>query len=116
MIYIAGPYSNADHIVMADRAHQHAIFAIYCAINGHVVYSPIAAWDKWSSGYGLPRTPEFWRRLSLGMLRVACELWVLKLPGWEASKGLQDEIRCAGNLGIKIRYFDPENYREAISP
>ena len=116
MIYLAGPYSHDDHLVMEDRAHQHGVFAVHCAKIGHVVYSPIAAWHKWSSGHGLPMTPEFWRRMSLGILRVCCELWVLMLDGWEASKGLQDEIRCARSLGIKIRFFHPQNYRDVIRP
>lgn len=115
MIYLAGPYSHHDHIVVEDRAHQHAIFAVHCAKQDHVVYSPIAAWHKWSFGHGLSMTPEFWRRMSLGMLRFACEMWVLKLDGWKSPKSfLQEEIRCAKNFGIKIRYFRPESYREVI--
>ncbi len=114
MIYLAGPFTHDDHIVMAERAHRHGVFAVHCATKGHVVYSPIAAWDKWSSGYGLPMDPEFWRRMSLGMLRVACELWVLRLDGHESSVGLQDEIRFAKNYGIKIRPFYLENFREKI--
>ncbi len=114
MIYLAGPYTHPDQFVVQQRGHQQAIFAIHCATKGHIVYSPVAAWHRWSSGYGLPMTPEFWQRMSLGMLRVACELWVLCLDGWESSKGLQDEIRCAKNNGIKIRYFYAENYREAV--
>jgi hypothetical protein len=42
-------------------------------------------------------------------------MWGLKLDGWKSPKSfLQEEIRCAKNLGIKIRYFSPENYREGI--
>ena len=114
MIYLAGPLAHADHLVVEDRAYRHAAFAVHCATQGHVVYSPVAAWHKWSLGYGLPMTAEFWRRMSLGMLRHACELWILRLDGWEQSEGLKDEIRLARNLGIKMRPFHPENYREAI--
>ena len=114
MIYLGGPYSHDDHMVMEDRAHQQGVFAVHCATMGHVVYCPVAAWHKWSFGYGLPMTPEFWRRMSLGILRVAVGLWVLKLDGWEASTGLKDEIRCASNLGINISYFHPATYQSAI--
>ncbi len=114
MIYLAGPFTHDDHIVMHDRAHQHACFLLHCDGLGVDAYSPITHWDPVTRGRGLLDTPEAWRRRSIAMLRLASELWVLKLPGWEQSVGTKLEIREAGRLGIKIRYFHPENFREAI--
>ena len=112
MIYLAGPYSHDDHLIVEDRAHHHSTFLLHYDAAGHDVYSPITHWHPVSRGRGLLDTPEAWRRRSLAMLRLASELWVLMLPGWEASKGTQIEIREARRLGIKTSYFDPVNYRK----
>ena len=112
MIYLAGPYSHDDHLVVLDRAHKHSVFLIECDSAGHDVYSPITHWHGVTRGRGLLDTPGAWRRRSLAMLRLASELWILMLPGWEKSKGTKIEIREAGRLGIRIRYFNPANYRE----
>ena len=108
MIYLAGPYSHPDHLVMDDRAHQHSRFLLLCDGLGVDAYSPIVHWHPVSHGRGLLDTPEAWRRRSLAMLRLASDLWVLMLPGWETSKGTQIEIREAGRIGIKRSYFDAE--------
>ncbi len=113
MIYLAGPYSHDDDFVMETRAHQHELFLLHCDGLGLDAYSPITHWRPVERGRGLLDTPEAWRRRSLAMLRLASELWVLMLPGWEISDGTQLEIREAGRLGIKIRKFYPD-YREAV--
>ena len=115
MIYIAGPYSEFnDLMLMNDRAHMHGVFAIDCAVAGHIVYSPIAAWHHLSFGRGLPMTQEFWRRMSLGILRHCEQLWILRLEGWGKSSGLRYEIPFADSCGIPTRYFDWGTYREEI--
>ncbi len=114
MIYLAGPYSHIDHQVVAWRAHQHSVFLVECDRAGRDVYSPITQWHSVTRGRGLLDTPEEWRRRSLFMLRLASELWILKLPGWEISEGTKIEIIEARRLGIIIRTFDPVNYRDSI--
>ena len=114
MIYLAGPYSHNDHLVVAWRAHQHSVFLVECDRAGNDVYSPITHWHGVTRGRGLPDTPEDWRRRSLFMLRLASELWILKLPGWETSEGTTIEIIEARRLGIIIRAFDSDNYRDSI--
>ena len=113
MVYLAGPYSHADHLIVDDRAHQHSRFLLHCDALGFSAYSPITHWHPVSRGRGLLDTPEAWRRRSLALLRLAEALFVLKLPGWEISKGTQIEIREARCLGIPIRYFDVD-FRESV--
>ena len=113
MIYLAGPYTHSDHLIMADRAHQHTRFLLHCDAAGHDAYSPITHWHPVTRGRGLKDTPDAWRRRSLALLRLASGLFVLKLPGWEISKGTQTEIREARCLGIPIRYFNVD-FREAV--
>ncbi len=113
MRYLAGPYRHKDLFVMEQRAHQHELFLLHCDGLGLDVYSPITHWRPVERGRGLLDTPEAWWRRSRAMLEKASELWVLMLPGWEKSVGTQLEIREAGRLRIKIRYFYAENYQEA---
>jgi len=114
MIYIASPYSDPDHIVMEDRAHMVSIFAVHCAKQGHVIYCPISSWHHLAVKHGMPKSFVFWQKLDIGILRHCDELWVLKLDGWEKSRGVREEITAAVNLDIKIRYFYWENYKDAI--
>ncbi len=113
MIYLAGPYSHDDHLRVEWRAFQHSRFLLHCDALGHDAYSPITHWHPVTRGRGLMDTPEAWRRRSLALLRLSSVLFVLKLPGWEISKGTQIEIREARRLGIPIRYFDVD-FRESV--
>ena len=50
---------------------------------------------------------EFWMRQDIPVLRHAEALAVLKLPGWEQSKGVQWEMRLAHELMLPIWMIEP---------
>lgn len=105
MIYIASPYSHPDAWMMEERYNAVTRFTAGLLGSGLIVFSPIAHCHELSRQYKLPSTFEFWRKYCLGMLDKADELYVLKLTGWEESRGVQEEIAYASTKGIPLTYW-----------
>ncbi len=77
---------------------------------GEVVYSPIVHFHALSVVHNLPGDFEFWKRINLSMLDKADKLYVLKIKGWEESKGLTAEIEHADANGTGVFYWDVSNW------
>lgn len=109
LIYLASPYSeNPEKNYKAVLSHVET----HLRITGIVLFSPIVY------GHGIAVSTcneqintdfESWKDFDLLMLSKSDELWVLKLDGWERSKGVKQEIEFAKNLGIKVRYIEHGN-------
>lgn len=92
MIYLASPYSHPEPLVMKTRfllAEQTT--ALYTKKGAHV-YSPIVHYHEMAAKYKFPTDFEFWKKINMDMLRRAEEMWVLDIPGWMESVGVQAEI------------------------
>jgi len=74
---------------------------------GHVVFSPIAHGHS-IAAFGLPTDWRFWEPLDREQVIRCDEVVVLTLDGWEASEGVQAEIRIAAELDKPVRYLDPD--------
>jgi hypothetical protein len=110
VIYLAAPYSTGlspevpASEAMAARAARINRAAARLMLAGAPVYSPI------SHGVSIePHLPEqaaadhdLWMGHCYQMLRHARELWVLQLPGWRKSRGVQLEIAQARTLMIPV--------------
>ena len=107
MIYLASPYSHLDPTVREQRyrAARRATAALLLA--GQPVISPIAHSHSLVE-HGLPADWTFWQRYDRELLARCDEVVVLALDGWEASVGVQEEIRIARELGKPVRYLAPE--------
>lgn len=111
-IYVASPYSDPDPAVRRER------YEIICNFvqararrENHVtLYSPIVHWHPISETYGLPGHFEFWKRINFAMILASSAVWVVRLPGWEGSLGVQSEINFAkeSNKHVTFIDFDPE--------
>lgn len=110
MIYIASPYSDPDPKVRARRFDAAVRHAGAVMRGGAVAFSPIVHGHPISERVGLPRTWEFWEKQCVEMLRYADSLHVLKIPGWDKSKGVRAEITLAKALNIPIYAVDFLNY------
>ena len=103
--YLVSPYSHPDPAVRESR-HTCACLAcvsIYFRF-GEVVYSPVTHWHMIAKEFHLDPTFSLWRRNSIEMLKHACIVRVLTLPGWQESVGVRDEIAEADQQGIPVRY------------
>ena len=100
-IYVASPYSGNE------LANYEATvkFVADSMQEGYIIFSPIVHCHQIAVDYNLPGDFKFWQRYSYEMLAAAGRLWVLQLPGWEESKGVQAEILYANRAHIPIDYI-----------
>lgn len=108
-IYLAAPYyDNFPEI----RQHRYDLITKITAKlmkSGYIIFSPITHSHYLAEYYDCPNEPMFWSRWYLSFLKHwATNLWVVKLYGWECSKGVLKEIRYAKKYGLHIRYFEVE--------
>lgn len=76
---------------------------------GRLAFSPIVYGHILATSCGGPTDWEAWAALDLEMLSRCDMLYVLMIPGWAASRGVQAEIREAERLGIPVRYINKED-------
>jgi hypothetical protein len=106
MIYVASPYSDPDPAVREARYEAACRATADLIRRGTPVFSPIV-YGHPLCRYDLPTDWTFWQRLDLQYLAMCDEVIVLKLPGWEQSKGVQAEIAAARALGRPVSFLDP---------
>lgn len=98
MIYLASPYTCkfVDDAVRAElmRAGVHVLSPI---VHSH----PIAI------AHDLPTDFWEWQALDEDLIDRCDEVWVLTLPGWDTSRGVQSKIAYALDIGLPVRYVDP---------
>lgn len=112
MVYLASPYSDPDPAVREQRFEWNCRAAAGLIRQGRIVYAPIVHGHPLTR-YGLPGDWNFWKAADIGFLMAADELVVLRLPGWDESRGVGEEIALAEYAGKPVRYFDPV---DATSP
>lgn len=107
LVYMASPYSHPDSDVMQQRFQEAACHAAKLMREGINVFSPITHTHPIAQ-YDLPKGWDFWKQYDEKMLAVCDSMIVLKLDGWEQSKGVQAEIEIMGKAGKPIEYQEPE--------
>lgn len=111
MIYIAVPYSHKDSAVQAYRFKKVTEFAAKLISEGKIVFSPISHSHPIARSHDLPHSWEYWQKTDEYFLKCATELYVLCLPGWEESTGVQAEIEIAEEIGLPITYIALEDIK-----
>jgi hypothetical protein len=108
MIYLASPYSHTDRLIMKTRflLAQQATAAMLS--RREFVYSPIVHCHELTSQYSLPTDFDFWKAYNFDMLRRADKFVVLKIDGWEESKGVKAEAELAMLLDLPRGFIDAE--------
>ncbi len=106
MIYLASPYTHPVPRVQEERFEAVCKHTAQLMREGRHVFSPIAHSHPLTK-YGLPGHWEYWAELDQVWLAACSELWVLKLDGWQDSRGIKAEIEIANELDKPMRYIDP---------
>lgn len=104
-IYLASPYSHAEHEVREARYQAACKKAAQYVQKGIPVFSPIA--------HSHPMVPyltdaeslsfDLWMKMDLPLLKNADELHVLCIEGWRSSRGVARETEFATQLGIPVK-------------
>lgn len=105
MIYLATPYSHPDPAVQKDRFHKVTIVAARLMEAGNHVFSPITHCHPIAVVGQLPTDWKYWEEYDTKILSICTELMVLRLPGWEDSTGVANEITIAQTLNIPVSYI-----------
>ncbi len=106
MIYLASPYWHADPAVRNQRFRAACRVTAQMIREGTTVFCPVV-YEHALVGEGLPGDLSFSQRHDSENLAHSEEVVVLRLDGWEASDGVQAELRLAAALGKRIRVRDP---------
>jgi len=102
-VYLASPYSDPDESVRVGRFESVCKKAAELMKRGHVVFSPIAHSHPISKYVGNPNDGDFYLKQDIPLLEMFDEMWILALPGWNDSKGIQIERDHAESKGIPER-------------
>lgn len=112
MIYVASPYSSPILQVPEQRFRATAQFVLHLLQEGAgPVFSPIVYFHPLATQAALPTDAGYWHNTNMQFLRRAEVVFLLRLTGWEQSKGVAIELNVAKMLGIPVRHFSPD-FRE----
>lgn len=106
--YLATPYSKyADGIEAAAIEARRAM--MWLRRQGVKVYSPIV-WTHeiaWETGID-PVDCDFWLQVDRPLMERASCLIVVKMPGWQESRGVAVEIEYFKSAGKPVFYLEHE--------
>lgn len=92
MIYLASPYTASEPGLTLHRFQMTEYYVAKYMKLGKPIFSPIVHCHELAGKYGMPTTHQYWWNYNLAFLEKADELWVLMLPGWDQSMGVQAEM------------------------
>jgi hypothetical protein len=107
LIYLACPFRHADVAVQRKRCEAAHTVAAQLFLEGKMVFSPLTHNETLIDLIDDRVPGEHWMQFDLTILAHCKKLYVLKMEGWEASKGVAREIAFAKANGIEIFMIDP---------
>jgi hypothetical protein len=107
--YLASPHSHQDPQVVQERFKTTETVLAFLLRKGIWVYSPIVHNHALAQLHNLPTDAAYWQNYNHAMIDGAKELIVLRIAGWQDSKGVAEEIAYATSLGLPIHHFDMES-------
>lgn len=107
-IYLASPYSHHEESVREERFRAACKKASEYISNGIAVFCPIAHTHHIADHMDESARMDFelWMEADLPLVHHAKEVHVLRLEGWEHSRGIRREIEYARERGIPVVYID----------
>lgn len=111
MIYLCSAYTHSDPAVVEQRFEAACRATAALIRQGKIVLSPIVHSHPLCR-FGLPGDWGFWQRQDITYLQACDEVVVLKLDGWQQSRGVQAEIAMARALGKPVSFIEPNDLAE----
>lgn len=118
LIYLASPYSHQNKDVEISRYLEISTIAANLMKNGFVIFSPIVHCHPIAIFHSLPTDFKYWENYLKVFIRKSDEVIVAMMDGWRKSKGVQEEIRLAIEIGVPASYltWDGERYTIKMVP
>lgn len=107
-IYLCVPYSHPDAVVRQSRFEAANKAAAKLMSDGNVVFSPISHSHPVALHMdGMANDCEFWLDQDRAFLSMSKRVVVLKIYGWDKSKGIGVEVSEALRAGVPVEYMEP---------
>lgn len=102
-IYLAIAYSGMEQLSFqtANRVAGRLMN------DGHIVFSPISHTHPIAVECKLPGGWDYWRKFDEAFLSWCDCVYVVRLDGWERSKGVAAECAIARDMSKPVVYVDP---------
>lgn len=107
LIYLACPFRHNDHFVQRKRCAAAHYVAANLILEGKYVFSPLTHNELLIDIIQDKVPAERWMKFDLTLLAVCKLLYVLKMDGWEMSKGIAREIEFAKANSIPVQMIEP---------
>lgn len=108
MIYLASPYSHKDSTIVKTRFLLVEQCTVALIKRGLFAWSPIVHCHEMATKYTMPTDAEFWKKYNFDFIRRCDAVYVLKIPGWEESKGVAMEIALANELYLPVIFVNED--------
>lgn len=112
MIYVASPYNHSDPEIVERNFREVTEFVADLCSQGVTAFSPITYGHTLIKFHELPSTWEYWQNFCFSFLDKCDKMIVYMMPGWENSRGVQEEIKYADRNKIQIMFekYTKEQY------
>jgi hypothetical protein len=107
LIYLACPFRHVDLSIQRKRTATAHHVAAQLSLKGLHVFSPLTHNETLIDILNDSIPGEHWMQFDLAVLAACKTLYVLKMEGWEASKGVAREIAFAKERGIHVVEIEP---------
>ncbi len=105
MIYLAAPYNDYDKAVIQDRMEKiYSVIARYTKEGTHVI-TPLFMHEV-VTRHEIAGDYVFWEKYCLNLLWRCDKMLVLRLEGWDTSRGVLGEIEFCEKHNILVEYID----------
>ena len=99
MIYLASPYTHGDPWIEEARVTATAVIASHFIEQGFPIFAPTLHGHFIEQESMTELKYSKWLEHGAQFLRIATELWVMDLPGWNKSSGIDFELHQWRVLG-----------------
>lgn len=106
LIYLASPYTHDSPKVMHERFEKVLRMTAYLIRQGNFIFSPITYGHIMARRYKVPTEWDYWAEFDSNIISRCDKLMVLKIKGWQHSKGVKAEIQVAKDCRIPIVYIE----------
>lgn len=113
MIYLCSVYSTGADADLMHRRYEYVNKRTAEFLKeGITIFSPIAHCHPIAIKHDMPRDWDFWQKHDMKYIDASDELWVLMMPHYEHSKGINAEIQYAHSIRKLVRFIKCLDYKE----